>query len=443
MPRKSARAERAQNPSKLAELIRNALREQNMGPGEAADRAQLHRSHLSKVIATPPSRSLTMQQAIALANVLHISKQQLLGAAGYVSTDELQMAPGNVAIPTRSRTGFALKFVADPRFVDSVLFLYLASIQPFRAVGLDVECQLIRADWNRVVEEVASHEYSVGFYNRSLKTAPDDRAPSNVRHWGDLTRYQAYSLLAHPKHANSKRLVTIEKAVDFLKHLREDLGRKINIVCMGADTVWQLDFLNLYCEAPFFSENNLSFRPYSNADLALREFLAGGGDLFIGGLPQAFVAEEKGCQSVLSSKLHPVFFSLNSLICSDQMFTSERALLFSILSLWYGFVERLKNDEEYVEKVSDSILGLLRDLGVQDHNHSAEYFKRVLLPPEGTAPYEIFAEHPTTLLDDVIRSILKARQALGKNASLDPLLELLDLYGERITPRESTLYARS
>jgi len=422
--RKTVSASKNQNPKRVAEIIRNAMINKGLRPSEIARKANLDRSHLSKLISDPPTRSLTREQAIALANALEVSQEQLLYAAGYASADDWTLNPNNLALPRRT-TGFkVLKVVSDPRFIDAALFMWMFSTQPFRSIGVEIDCELIKADWAQVPETVASNSHCIGFYNRrALKTRA--REPLfKVRHWADLSRYQGYALMARQKDCPASP-ASPARADEYLRALiAQTKPRKPVVVSMGADTVWQLKGI-----LPGLDERSFDVDVYGNADFALRQFLAGIGDLFIGGLPQRFAAQEHGCTNILTGETHPFLFSFNSLICSDNMIHSERAILFSIVSLWYGTVERVLHDQNARDHVATAIPRLLNDLGIDDHNHRKQYFDKVLSPD---SRYELFATHPTALLDTLLSSILTTYRS-AHYADLTLTLEsVVTLLGERI-----------
>jgi hypothetical protein len=345
-----------------------------------------------------------------------------LAAAGYSPADELQLTPTNVALPKRIRNRQSLKVISDPRFIDSAIFMWLFTTQPFRAVGIGLDCELVKTDWSRVPEEVASHDFAVGFYNRITQ---DEKPLARVRHWADLARYQGYSLLA--RRQDCRHDLSLKQGMKYLEKLTTQ--KKPVIVCMGADTLWQLQDI-----VPSLKPHLFTVNTYANVDFALREFLAGVGDLFIGGIPQLFVAKEHGCVEILGSKSHPLFFAFNSLICPENMVREERALLFSTVSLWYGVVERLKADSAFVDRTALAVIRMLKDLGVEGHNHREEFFQRLFHPKQGAQVYEVFADHPTALLDDIVDSIQLARKLLGKKATD----AVLTLHGKRIKQSESS-----
>ena len=69
------------------------------------------------------------------------------------------------SVSLKEKTGFIrLKVITHPRFIDSAIFMQILNTQPFESLGIN--CELVKADWRSVPEQVSSHWYDVGFNNR-------------------------------------------------------------------------------------------------------------------------------------------------------------------------------------------------------------------------------------------------------------------------------------
>lgn len=289
-----------------------------------------------------------------------------------------------------------LKVVSDPRFIDSLLFLWIFSGQPLKTFG--IQCELIPANWNTIPEEVANHKNSIGFFNRRSSTSKDNKALFEMKNWSDLCIYKGYSLIAR----NGSTLpgqMTIKEANDYIRMVIEkykDIGKKPSIICMGADTIWKI----ITPVSPSINLNNFDILPFNNADVALNAFLSGKGDFFIGGLPQRLSAVDNNCIEILSFKNNPLFFSLNSMICSNNLFYKEKALLSFCNSLWFNVVGKMKEDVKYCDMVARSCISLLEKLKVGDNNIREQYFRDVFI--NRSNEYEIFPMHSSGVIDELL-----------------------------------------
>jgi hypothetical protein len=246
-----------------------------------------------------------------------------------------------------------IRIVTDSRFVDSALFLWIFSEQPFRAANLEIECIPEIVDWADIPQTVAAHPYSLGFYNRR-----EDKHHSSVAYWTDLSIYRGYSIVAHKMSSSDKRPATIKQSGEFLeRYLKncEDKGMTPTIISIGADTSWRFGD-NLTPDIPWSLFRN---RIIQNATEALAEFLKSPHALFIGGLPQRLQAEDEGCISILDFDHNPKLFSVNGLLYNTGLGQSGSSVLQAASALWFDTISKLKKEAKYREEVAASIKTML------------------------------------------------------------------------------------
>lgn len=398
MSRKAYAVKQREDLAKLSLLIREALNQLGQPAAQVAKAAGIHPSHLSQALNR--KKALSRQKLIALAGQLRVPQKKLLQAAGYPVEDGLEIDLGNVTI-LHGLGGLPLKIVTDPRFIDSAVFMWIFSTQPFKAMGID--CELVKVDWHKVPEEVATNQYAIGFYNRRASVKRGTLKLYQVRYWSDLCLYRGYALMAH-RNNELQEPVTLTAANSYLKNLihgRRRSGRKTTIVSMGADTVWRLT----NPLTPDLNDDNFIVESLGDPDFALSQFLNGVGDLFVGGLPQRLAARKMGCHEVLSSQNNPLLFSLNSLICSETMFEERKPILTAASALWFDTISKLKINQEFRQQVTQAIPQLLRNLSIEKHNLNEEFFQTIF--SETGSTYEFFPDRPTDLLDQLLRIIFE------------------------------------
>jgi hypothetical protein len=258
-----------------------------------------------------------------------------------------------VSLPLPNRTGIhLLEVVTDHHFLDSAIFLWMFSHQPFRAAGFDIECRLVSKDWAEVSGYVASKRSAIGFYNRRVTETLNTGHPG---YWTDLCIYRGYALLAHRDSGVASRPGTLREAEEnldrIIRQCRQDRVQP-TVVSFGADTIWRFgDYLKRH---PFQLEQ------IPDADAALAEFLRRPHTLFVGGLPQRLVAEKYGCVSILDATLDPTLFSMNGLIYGDGFEGSGKSILQAASALWFETCTRLKSDLDFRKRAATSISAMLK-----------------------------------------------------------------------------------
>jgi transcriptional regulator with XRE-family HTH domain len=391
MPRKPTLTTLYENRSKVAELIREGLRVSGLPKAVVAERAGVHPSHLSKLINK--SKSLSREKLLALADVLQISRAAILEAAGYTSA-ELESVLSNLTLLPKAG-GTPLKVITDPKFPDSAFWMWVFGRQPFRPIG--IECELVKTHWRLIPAEVAKEPYAIAFYNRRAAVRSGDRKLYKVQYWTDLSLYRGYAVLASRK-AELKAPIPFNKAGEYLRELARKKPKPV-LVCIGADTAWILT--RSFVHGLNIQDFEIEF--FADADDALRQFVENDlGDLFIGGLPQRLQAVKNGCAEVLTFANNPLLFSINSLICSEEMFRTSKPILSAATSIWFQAISELTlndKDETFRNKIVNAILQMVDNLGVTDASLSAEVLRQVL-PPKTL--YEIFPAQPTDLVDEVL-----------------------------------------
>ena len=221
-------------------------------------------------------------------------------------------------------------------------------------------------------------------------------------------------------------LTTHADAEKFLKKLTaERRGSKPTIITIGGDTMWRL-YTPL---TPVLRDGDFAFEPIPDADQALRTFLGGAGDLFLGGLPQRIAAQKKGCHAVLSFENNPLLFSLNSLIYSEAL-KDRQGIVSAASGLWFKTITEAKRDPAYLGVVQKGCMELLRALQIDQHSLTEELIAEVL----GSNRYEIFPERPIDLSDELLRMAAATfRQLGGKNGVTNKVMEeVFDVMAETL-----------
>lgn len=396
MPRKSNLTAQKEDREKLAKLIQQAVDKSGLTHGQVAEKAGIHRSHLSRVLNK--EKSLSRDKLSALADVLNLPREVLLEAAGHTVIEEFDLDLRQFGI-IRSLGGRKLTVVTDPRFVDSAVFMWIFNTQPFRTLGID--CELLSVDWRDVSQTVATTEYAIGFNNRRAVLKVGDQEVFPVKYWSDLCVYKGYALIARKSDLQPEapgHELTLEQAK---KHLQDLItkykrkGSKPTIVTIGADTMWRL-------ETPLTEEikpESFTFQTFADPNFALNRFIGGIGDLFIGGLPQRLEAQEAECVEVLNFKNNPFLASCNGIICPDLMIKEQKPLLAAATSLWFEVISRMKANASFRHRVAQGCIQLIDDLRVSNHSLKIKHFDQVFKSDE----YEYFPESPVLLLDKVIQ----------------------------------------
>ena len=342
---------------------------------------------------------LSKEKLLLLAEVLQVPRDKLLAAAGYSPSEDTAIGLSRVLLG-RCPAVRRLKVVTDPRFIDSAVFMWIFSTQPFSSIGVD--CELFRTDWRSVPDGIASEkEYAIGFFNRRVV---EPGLQSILEYWTDLCIYKGYALLARPG-TGPQTGMTLSHAKKYLETLCSEHGTPV-IITMGADTVWRLTTPL----TPILEKGKQRFKvkDYGNADLALRQFLEGEGHLFVGGLSQRLVARERGCIEILSFNNNPLLFSLNSLICTQKVVEEQKPLLAAVVSLWFETVAALQNDIEFCKRVARASIKLIESMGLRDHSLQEDFFTKVFMSEKGA--YESFPIHPADLMDqlrDILTRVVK------------------------------------
>lgn len=427
MPRPKSLLRRYADGDRLRSLIRAGADGRGITMADAARQAGIDPAQLSKFLRV--TKGIAKTKLTALASVLKVPVDDLLSAAGYAGTQANEFAPAlKGVLISESFQGRKLRVVSDARFFDSCLFLWLFYTQPFREVG--IECELDFADWQNVPLRVATRDWSIGFYNRAASETPG--VPDfGVNYWADLAVYRGYSLLVSKKHdTKGYDVKTLKGAVDFLKHLRKAAGPRPTIVTVGADMTWRLRNNALIGSALAGFE----FELVPDADVALEQFLAGFGDLFVGGLPQRLAATKAKCVEVLSFDNNPLLFSLNSLIYSgDKKDQPPPAVLAAATSLWYQTIARAKAEPPYRAELVEQCIRMATAERAQWLD--ADHF-RALFDPDNKNPSEVLPARPTELADsitaDVFVNILRVIKEDRKGINVDTVItDLVRTLGDR------------
>lgn len=364
-----------------------------------ADSAGIARSHLSHVLKG--EKSLGPEKIRKLAEITGAQEKELLQAAGYLrSTSVIDQ------IVRLNRGSRSITVITDPRFLDSALFLWLFRSQTLE--GLGIEWIIQPAPWDLVPRKVDQTPNSIGFYNRRREKRIGETVVAAPAFWADLSVYEGYALIA--RKADVKDLCDrspIEKVMIYLKKLMDD--RKPDqpvIVSIEGEVEKQLG-------TPLTKElgwdRNFDILPVSDPDEALRMFLGGAGDFFVGGLPQRHKAElDKGCVSLISLHNDPFLFSLNSLICSQDVFAEEKILLGTITSVWFEVCTALRSIEgnEFRASVYSEIDSMLLDeLHLRGHSITFELMDSVFGTKHGGNPLEFFPRRPAGVVSRVMEKL--------------------------------------
>lgn len=297
-----------------------------------------------------------------------------------------------------------VKIVTDVRFYDSALFMYL-----FYNIGQykNIKLNLIQTDWSEVSKIVASEQNCLGFYNRKVHI----KHGNIIKFWHDMCIYKGYSILIRKNHPALKGyqeniiIDSLEKASDLIKHISSYYTKeniKGVVITMGGDTSFKLTNAPIIDE---FVKLYFTLESVDNPDKALAIFKEGVGDLFIGGLPQRLVAK-RYCIDIVSSQIHPLLFSINTLIYNKSLDenNSIKNILYFASKAWFEATSRLKTDDIYRKEVFSSIKEMLIKLGIAEHNLEEDGFNAVFgnLTKQD---YEIFPSRPSDITDHVVSLI--------------------------------------
>ena len=412
MPRISKQQIRLRNPAKFKRLVEEAVKRLALTQSAVARRAGIDAGHLSRALQLQGGKALGKDKVLALASVLSIPKNELLNAAGY-QPDGPAVNINDVSL-LRSEGGPPLRIVTDPRFVDSAIFMWIFSEQPFRQIGMD--CDLVKTDWANVPHAVASgNSPAIGFYNRRAALRRGPHRFVRVNYWTDLCMYKGYALMARPG-AAERDFGTLGEAEKFLKKLIADhrSGSKATIITIGGDTMWRL-YTPL---TPVLRDADFAFEHIPDADLALRTFLEGAGDLFLGGLPQRLAARKVGCYEVLSFANNPLLFSLNSLIFSEAL-KDRQGIMSAASGLWFKTIAQAKADPSAMKSLQNGCLRLLDNLKVDQHCITADLIAEVLSDER----YEVFPDRPTDLFDELLSMVATTFRHLTANKIHQKVME--------------------
>lgn len=404
-----------------------ALERNGLLPAAAARIAGVDSSLLSRALSG--DRSLPRERLVALADALGMPRGDVLGAAGYKGMPDIDVR--NV-IPARVSAGSGkqdrLKVVTDPRFLDSALFWWIFSKQPFRSVG--VECDLEKAAWRDVPSMIGAYPLAIGFFNKQLLGQRSSGAEAvDVRLWADLCLYKGYALIGRLEKPGTAKGMHILRGIEEAKHYLERIqrraradGRKPLVVTMGADPEWRLMTPPVAVDFREFE-----FARYPTADQALQRFRTGEGDCFIGGLPQRLSLQDSPHVEILHFDNNPFLLSINSLFCSPAVLRGRRALLHAAAGLWFETVAQMRESPEYRRAVAAEIIGILDSLGEQ-HNLQRRFFDDVF--GSGGERYEVFSERPGGLVESLLFAMERVFETVGerreaKGSGVQELLGLL------------------
>ena len=381
---------------------------------------QIHQGYRSRIQAPPNSDQDLLKDSPSIA----LETPVLVPNLAEQQSGSAELAVGLYLARTR------IKVITDPRFLDSAVFMWMLRNQPLQS--LDVRCDLLAADWRSVPEQVASHEYAVGFHNRRSVLRHREKTVYGVKVWSDLCLYKGYALIGrpNPEHAPTFTLVEARKLLRETIEIFAQKGERPTLVCMGADSIWKL-------YTPFTPEINtdtFAIHAFNNPDLALRSFLEGFGDFFMGGLPQRLVAREHGCIEILNFANNPLLFSVNSLICSNSVYEEHPFIMTSIASVWFETIRKIQRDQAFCEGVAESSIQLLDDLGIDGTILCRSFFSQIFRNASGRE-YESFPEHPGGVIDELL-VVLRTIHAQLSEMEINPVLlhEILDQLTEILNP---------
>lgn len=346
-------------------------------------------------------RKLPPRKAAALADILGLPREAVLAAAGHPGRVEIDVA--NVVLQRSETT--QVKVITDPRFVDSALFWWIFSKQPFVSAG--IRCELVRSQWGNVPALVAEHDLALGFYNKQVVADTVGGVPAyEIVAWGDLTLYKGYALIGRAdKTTRARRIEKFDDAVAWLARIRKkaDLeNRNPIIVTMTGDPRERLSIPYLADRRLDPSTFDLAVLP--SADLAKKRFEEGFGDLFVGGLPQRLALRDAPAPyvEVLHSGINPFMASINSLVCSPKVVAHHRDILYTSMGIWFETVNRMKESKQYRRAVATEILALL-DAQNENHSLTLSLFEEVF--GKQGAEYEVFAGGPDALTQPLLATM--------------------------------------
>jgi transcriptional regulator with XRE-family HTH domain len=418
-PKTSLAARRA-----LGELLNDAITAAGVSARSVARRIDVDRSYFWRVLRG--EKTLTREKLLAVADLLGLQRRAVLQAAGERGSAGVATELADV-LPRRATSQREIQVITDPRFIDSGLFYWLMNSQPFEPLG--IRCRPVSASWNTVAQEVATRESAFGFVNRREAVAH----PQHLLVWADLTLYTGYALLVRRAAFATQPTFTTDSAevARQLERLAHPEAGPITINCIGADTERQ------FTTNPFLkgSLKNFEFKRYSNAELALRDFLAGSGHGFVGGLPQRLFATSSRpdyCIELVTFDNNPLLFAVNSLVCNRSMAEHDRPILHAATALWFETIVRIKRDSAYREAVIAEMSDFLKaELGTEPALCRLERatIERVFLQDS----YEIFPETSADFVSALRRIFEGTQTALG---------QLATKRNRHVTPDEVLEYVR-
>jgi transcriptional regulator with XRE-family HTH domain len=382
--------------SPLITLIKARIAAAKRSQRKIADQAGIHPSQLTQLLRG--TKGISRDKLLALARVLGVGEDEILAAAG-LETGIASAVRADLSSPY-SRSA-RIKVISDPRFIDSAVFMWMCSTQPFLRHH-DVVFELVPKDWSRVPPEMIGQldlsepAPAIGFYNRNpatdTSTLLEVDTSTRLKHWTDFCLYRGYAVLARrsdtPEKIRAARdagnRVPEADIRSFLKELVQNAGaKKATIITIGADT-------DRVLSTPLFKTEFSSFNVKSepNPDYALSAFRGNYGSLFVGGLPQRLRAEKNdSCIPIVTWKEDPFLFSINSLFCTPQLYGSS--LVYWIEALWHETISKMA-DKPFRDRVATECQSLLRSLQIdpEETSLSREMFEDVL-GPRGRE-YEVF-----------------------------------------------------
>ena len=401
--------------------VNDALRRRGLSLSGAARALGVSPGQLSRVLHL--RRSASEELVIGLASLLQVPKDQLIALANLPPKSKQ-------GIPTtgRRRGRGEIEVFTDPRFLDSALFAWILAAQPLAELGF--QCKLIEVPWRQVSERVAhSTRPAIGFCNRRSK--PQMRSHElypALEVWQDLTIYTGYAILARRgKVSEAPRSVEAANTVlaSIVSHAKPSKPR---LVSFGSDSTWRIP-TEL---TPLLTPEFFDFLRETDADSALTSFLAGVGDLFVGGLPQRMAAEAQGCVPIVHYEINPALFSLNALVYGPKVaeLSDRHQLLSMVCSAWFSSIERLDLDSSYCHTATEAIPTLLDELCISNHRLTHEFLKQ-MLPPKQVCRYELFPHSPADLTRSVVSCIRKLQQSkvapTGTTEAMDDLTATVDV----------------
>ena len=292
--------------------------------------------------------------------------------------------------------------VTDPRFIESAVFFWIFSRQPLSSTGVRFVLQPV--DWRSVPRFVSGAGDAIGFYNRrALDTVAGRPVHPNLLVWTDLTLYRGYALIARavPELGQSPSLSEARSYIARVVEEHRARGSKPTLVCMGGDAVWKMETPLV----PEFTAASMNLLPRDNPDDALKLFLAGHGDFFLGGLPQRLAARTRKCTELLTYENNPLLFSINSLLCTAALAASDLASVSACAAAWYAAIARMKSDPAFLAAAATECVALLSQMGFHDCNVKTTDIE-LLFGPNGKE-YEDFPVAPARLLDQIMADLCR------------------------------------